>query len=314
MSNMRNIRGFAFLPLLVIVLALSVGGGVYYYFDQQNGPANEDVKMVDENGRVLGVNTTVELAKLDNLRNRFAREQKSIDSLRQEYARMIEKIIVPTDALFLASQGLNPAIKMTFVDSLRREEISLKRRQISEVLARWKARLAIIADDDELISPLTLSGLIANAENDSNLVRSYVRDLDELVKELSTANSGLTAAQINSYQSLVSNAFAEAAQALAVIAQIQLTAAESVVVEIDDSETDDTDMVEDANLVTEPQIKAQEKVVAASMGDSTPAPVEEDDSTIETVPITPASEESSGIDNVRIPPRIPELIEGANRN
>lgn len=108
------------------------------------------------------------------------------------------EVVKTTDFMFNNPYGLNPElIVKSSLDSLL---LNNQRKDINKLLIRWQKEIDLLSVDKININE------IEKIKKDIEVIKSFIKNLTEVVKDLTPGNSGLTQYQIDTY----STQFAEA--------------------------------------------------------------------------------------------------------
>jgi len=264
-------RGFVAYVVLITLGVLLMGGGFYYYSKNIGGFS------VQEQEAKLKLEE--EKTKLAEMKARYEKERAIIARIEQEYANVGLNIFSKTDSFFYDSETDNPKIKFKITDKNIEKDINNRRAQIAKMLEAWKKKIAAINSITDFQSlSLTLADLVKGAEKDMAYIQQYVRELENIISKLSTKDSNLTQAEINSYTSIIKIVSEQIQTSIAVVDNIQI--------EITPPVTQIPATI--PPIVTPAQIQEQEKVVIeAQIVVDTPPVVSAPVTPPVTSPVTP---------------------------
>lgn len=186
-------------PLIVggaVILIFAFG--IYLMFGGSSSPIPKNLQ--DEASRI-----TKELAAArQNLQN----ESNELNDLERAFRAMfpfygiaadeynnISGAVSKTDLFFLDANG-NPKLKITSKSELQKK-INDQRSYINKLLSNWKQKLS--ASQASAVTRQTINNLISDAQ----IIEEYVNDLSSVINLLTPENSGLTQAEIDSYQQIL---------------------------------------------------------------------------------------------------------------
>ncbi len=199
--------------VVIIIGVILVGGSFYYYLKgggNLSGDRQEAMARLD-----------TETNTLYNMKARYKAEREIISKIKDQYSGVTKNVLSKTDVFFLNPNSDNPQIKIK-IDKATQDRINGKRLQITRMLRDWQVKNEII-NSDSLYEDLlpTISDLVKSAEQDMAYIKQYMKELEDIIGNLSPANSDLTQNQIDSYENIIEEGTVYIEESVVVINQIQ---------------------------------------------------------------------------------------------
>jgi hypothetical protein len=147
---------------------------------------------------------------LENLVERAEMEKNKTTQLKNEYTSINSLLEKNSDNLFKNPKSINPQIKIDLKDNSVEKKINTSRRDVQKALDAWKSKLdeyntATNQKSNTQIANITLAEILATSQKSVTIISEYINQLKSLISSLTTENSNLTKAQIDSYIKLIND-------------------------------------------------------------------------------------------------------------
>lgn len=189
------------IPLIAgAVVILIFGFGIYLMFGGSGSPIpknlQEEASRITKELATARQNLQNESNELNDLERAFRAMFPFYGIASDEY-KNISSAVSKTDLFFLDANG-NPKLKITSKAELQKK-INDQRAYINQLLNNWKQKLS--ASQASVVTRQTINNLISDAQ----VIEEYVNDLSSVINLLTPENSGLTQAEIDSYQQILND-------------------------------------------------------------------------------------------------------------
>ncbi|MEK7514410.1 MAG: hypothetical protein AAB587_01135 [Patescibacteria group bacterium] len=293
-------RGFI-IPLVVGLIAVVLGGGIYFYMRSQDAEGNLKRELARAQKQVI-----IEKEKLKNLENEFEGQYPLYLIIREQYAKAREAIDY-SDVFFTNPNTSSLQIKIKTKTSAVETKVEAQRTEVNKALNAWKDLIALPNANNVTVA--TINSILESAET----MESFIAQLSAIVDGLTPANSGLTLAQIDAYQALIDSLSGNIGSVVESLTSTQSTSQNTG---SQSSTTGNTVTVQDIQVQQTVVAQAQAEVQAISQGGTSSqepqASLSPEDTPLSSDPdfigVSPSS------DPLIITPGIPQLIQGTNNN
>jgi hypothetical protein len=231
--------------IAVAVLSILVVALPIYFINRSHDRAaalKAQEKKIQRRITVAKVRVQNETEKLNDLVSGFRNSLPQTARMQDSYSRMAITID-RTDVFFSNPDSSNPDIKIPTKTALIEKNINNLRARINERLTELQR--------DVYTPQANMQNLIIEARQDADIIRQYAQELSQIVNNLTPENSGLTEAQIESYQA---------------IPPIVLEEVSDIIVAVQNTTPTNTQTTEPV-VVTQEQVQAQEQVVAQAQAE-----------------------------------------------
>lgn len=196
---------------ITIILALVVVGTLLYSFNEAKKLAESQAVYNQQLAdlELAKKKTAEENAKLRELRNKSLLNKVA----RAEYEK-IKNLLAKTDIFFKNADTDHPEIQLKTKNKIIEDEVNARRQKIFEIMTLWAYNNDnSIETDQKLIDEIKTYLLIIGA---------YLEQLKDIVGDLSSGDSGLTAEEIRSYETLIDNSTKELTQIINTIKETEI--------------------------------------------------------------------------------------------
>lgn len=189
------------IPLIAgAVVILIFVFGIYLMFGGSSSPIpknlQEEASRITKELATARQNLQNESNELNDLERAFRAMFPFYGIASDEY-KNISSAVSKTDLFFLDANG-NPKLKITSKAELQKK-INDQRAYINQLLNNWKQKLS--ASQASVVTRQIIDNLISDAQ----VIEEYVNDLSSVINLLTPENSGLTQAEIDSYQQILND-------------------------------------------------------------------------------------------------------------
>jgi hypothetical protein len=281
-------RGFA-VPLIVGLVAVAIGGGIYFYMRSQDKEGNLKRDLAQAQNKVA-----TETEKLNTMQAQFEGENSLYFVIKDQYAKAREAIDY-SDVFFTNPNTSKPKIKIKTTSSVQ-AKVEARRIEINTVLSRWKDLIAL--SNAENVTIESVNSILQGAET----LQSFIAELSAIVDGLTPGNSGLTQSQIDAYQALVDSLTEDISDVVGNLAGAQ-----------DTENTPSTVTIEDIEEQQAVVLQAQAQVESIQQN-LTQTQSQQQSQTPQAEESPSADDSTQGEDSTQliITPGPPELIQGTN--
>ena len=180
--------------LIYIVVIISVAiifGGVIYFFNQ----AQKQILKEKSPAELLAdLETAKQKLAAETTRLREIRAGSYLISVSEAEYEKAKNLVTKTNIFFLNPEGSRPEIQLKINNKIIATEINNRRAKINEMLKAWSENDQSLETDLKLLEDIKTYLII---------IQVYLDQLESVVADLSTNDSGLTAGQIDSYTTIV---------------------------------------------------------------------------------------------------------------
>jgi hypothetical protein len=219
--------------LITIVLSIFVIFACFYLF--------KEVKKMVSNNMVANKN----LADLEIAKQKIDLEKKQLDELRSKSYAMqvsleqylkIKSLVDKTNIFFKDADSLNPQIQIKTKNRKIEDKINAQRLKINKLLLTWEENNKHSLETDQV--------LINQIKTAVLYIESYVEQIQSIVFELSSNDSGLSNEQINSYRNVITGSVFEIKQVITTINIAETAIKESIKNNSDSNSNEITKQIE----------------------------------------------------------------------
>lgn len=174
-----------------IVLALGVVLGLYFLvFQNQSEDLNAKKNNLQNNLTQAQIKLNKENKKLETMTNDLLKAFPLSGGV-QDQMKKASNIVHQTDFMFTDANGLNP--ELIVKNLLSGASINNERKNINLLISNWQEKISLLSINQISISETQ------QIKADTETIKTFIRDLSQIVGSLTPTNSGLSQLQINIY-------------------------------------------------------------------------------------------------------------------
>ncbi len=220
-NSKKNFIEFAVLTMIGMALV----GVVFYYFYTNSRKSVVSLPPPPTKEQLLAqakLKVKTDEQELQDLKNRYDAEQVVISKIGKEYSNVRDVILKRIDVMFSNPNSDNPTFKIKLEDENVLKDILERRSQINKLLAEWNKKNELIRSVSTSPEDLpTLPELVKSAESDMEYIRDYVGQLNNIISNLTPANSNLTSSQIKIYSTMTQSILNKAEVAVSDVVSLE---------------------------------------------------------------------------------------------
>lgn len=192
--------------LIIISLTLATFFSVIYFLNQAKNKTTNN-----QNSAELAV--AKQKLALETQRLKEMRVNSYFIKVSNAEYEKAKNLVSDTDIFFSNPGSEHPEIQLKVKNKIIATDINNRRAKINEILEIWSKNGESLETDQKLLDEINTYLLI---------IQSYLGQLNNIVSNLSTTDSGLTTRQIDSYADLIKNSFAEIEDIINTIKEAEL--------------------------------------------------------------------------------------------
>ncbi len=184
-------------PLIIKILVGIVVVIIFSVASYSISSKRKETRSLEAREKVL-----LEREKLKEMNAIHKAEMAAIAQIEEQFNTLRNSVVFSTDIFFKDADSESPEFILKTNDKSVESDMNRRRLEITRIFKSWDKKMS----DLDSLSPdtiPTLSDIVSIAREDIEYVQQYINDLKDIVGGLNPSTSGITQAQIDSYQSVV---------------------------------------------------------------------------------------------------------------